>query len=199
MPRLLRGFVRLDLDALAATALWCRANRENKPRVSAPRTDGIKLDDRDIKILSILQREGRIPKAALAARVNLSPTPCWERLRRLEAAGIIQSYQAQVSLKAFGPVTVVFVQIELDSHRQEDLARFEAYIGDVTEIVECWAVGGGLDYVCKMIVPHLEDYQNLIETMLARDIGIKRYYSYVVTNHVKCEPVPVEFLASRGV
>ena len=63
---------------------------------SATKIDGIKLDDRDIKILSILQREGRIPKAALAERVNLSATPCWERLRRLEDAGIIESYEAKV-------------------------------------------------------------------------------------------------------
>jgi DNA-binding Lrp family transcriptional regulator len=61
----------------------------------------IKLDDRDLKMLAILQREGRIAKAALAERVNLSPTPCWERLKRLEEAGIIEGYGARVSLKAF--------------------------------------------------------------------------------------------------
>lgn len=166
--------------------------------MSVSRTDSIKLDDRDIKILAILQREGRIPKAALAERVNLSATPCWERLRRLEEAGIIESYQAQISLKAFGPVTVVFVQIELESHRQEDFTTFERAIGAMPEIVECWAVGGGIDYICKMIVHHLDDYQHLIDAMLARDLGIKRYYSYVVTNPVKREPPPVALLAAKG-
>lgn len=166
--------------------------------MSAPRTDSIKLDDRDIKILTILQREGRIPKAALAERVNLSATPCWERLRRLEEAGIIESYQAQISLKALGPVTVVFVQIELESHRQEDFTRFDRAVAAIPEIVECWAVGGGIDYICKMIVHHLDDYQNLIDAMLARDLGIKRYYSYVVTNPVKREPPPVALLAAKG-
>lgn len=168
-----------------------------KTCVSAPRTDSIKLDDRDIKILTILQREGRIPKAALAERVNLSATPCWERLRRLEDAGIIESYQAQISLKTFGPVTVVFVQVELESHRQEDFVRFERAVADMPEIVECWAVGGGIDYICKMIVHHLDAYQNLIEAMLASDLGIKRYYSYVVTSPVKREPPPVAMLAAR--
>jgi Lrp/AsnC family transcriptional regulator of ectoine degradation len=166
--------------------------------VSPSRTETIKLDDRDIKILTILQREGRIPKAALAERVNLSATPCWERLRRLEEAGIIESYQAQISLKALGPVTVVFVQIELESHRQEDFARFERAIAATPEIVECWAVGGGIDYICKMIVHHLDDYQQLIDAMLARDLGIKRYYSYVVTMPVKREPPPVALLAAKG-
>ena len=90
-----------------------------------------RLDERDIKILSILQREGRLSKAALAERVNLSSTPCWERLHRLEQAGIIESYGAQISLKAFGPVTVVFVEISIENHRAEDFQRFEqAIAGD---------------------------------------------------------------------
>jgi Lrp/AsnC family transcriptional regulator of ectoine degradation len=161
----------------------------------APRSPSLRLDARDIKILSILQREGRIPKAALAERVNLSATPCWERLRRLEDAGIIESYGAQISLTAFGPVTVVFVQIEIESHRHEDFARFETEIGKVPEIVECWAIGGGMDYMMKIVVRHLSDYQALIEGLLDRQIGIKRYYTYVVTAPVKNEPVPVQLLA----
>src|SRR5690606_5258745 len=123
----------------------------------------IKLDDRDIKILSILQREGRIPKATLAERVNLTPTPCWERLKRLEDAGIIEGYGARISLRAFGPLTIVFVQIELESHQAEDFARFEAAIGKIDQIVECWAVGGGIDYMLKIITRDLEGYQKLIE------------------------------------
>jgi Lrp/AsnC family transcriptional regulator of ectoine degradation len=165
--------------------------------VNASKFDGIKLDDRDIKILSILQREGRIPKAALAERVNLSATPCWERLRRLEDAGIIESYQAQISLKAFGPLTMVFVQVELESHRSEDFSRFEKAISALPEFTECWAVGGGIDYICKLVVPHLEDYQLLMDGLLAREIGIKRYYSFVVTAPVKDAPLPVEMLATR--
>ncbi|GHA16381.1 AsnC family transcriptional regulator [Devosia pacifica] len=165
--------------------------------MNAPKTDTpIRLDDRDIKILSILQREGRIPKAALAERVNLSATPCWERLRRLEESGIIESYQAQVSLKAFGPIAMVFVQFELESHRTEDFARFEQAMRDTPEVIECWAVGGGIDYICKLIAPNLEGFQSLIEALLSRDIGIKRYYSYVVTTPVKNEPIPVEHLAA---
>ncbi|WDR07084.1 Lrp/AsnC family transcriptional regulator [Devosia rhodophyticola] len=167
--------------------------------MSAPKADnGVRLDDRDIKILSILQREGRIPKAALAERVNLSATPCWERLRRLEDAGIIESYQAVVSIKAFGPVTIVFMQVEIDSHRQEDFATFQDAIEATPEIVECWGVGGGIDYICKLIVRTLDDYQALVEGLLAQDIGIKRYYSYVVTQPIKNVPLPVELLARES-
>lgn len=164
--------------------------------MTASHTDRLRLDDRDIKILTILQREGRIPKAALAERVNLSATPCWERLRRLEEAGIIESYQAQISLKAFGPVTTVFVQIEIENHRSEDFARFERAIASIPEVVECWAVGGGMDYICKLIVRHLDDYQRLINDLLAQEIGIKRYYSYVVTLPIKNDPFPVGLLAA---
>jgi Lrp/AsnC family transcriptional regulator of ectoine degradation len=166
--------------------------------VSAQRSVSLRLDDRDIKILAILQREGRISKAALAERVNLSATPCWERLRRLEESGIIEGYEAKVSLKAFGHVTTVFVQVEIDSHRSEDFSRFEAAIAGVPEVVECWAVGGGIDYICKVVVRHLDEYQSLMERLLGGEIGIKRYYSYVVTAPVKDAPVPVEMLAHRG-
>ncbi len=161
----------------------------------AIRQSQIKLDDRDLKILSILQREGRIPKATLAERVNLTPTPCWERLKRLEDAGIIESYGARISLRALGPLTIVFVQIELESHQAEVFSRFERAIQDIDLIVECWAVGGGIDYMLKIVTRDLEDYQKLIETLLAAEIGVRRYYSYVVTSPVKDAPWPVSAFA----
>jgi Lrp/AsnC family transcriptional regulator, regulator of ectoine-degradation genes len=178
-----------------ADLMFLRPSTGRKTGVSADKSDRPRLDSRDIKILSILQREGRISKTALAERVNLSPTPCWERLRRLEEAGIIESYGAQISMKAFGPTTIVFVEIEIESHRSEDFSRFERAIVDLPQFVECWAVGGGIDYLCKVVVSHLDDYQTLIESLLEQQVGIKRYYSYVVTAPVKNEPVPVEFLA----
>lgn len=166
-------------------------------RRTAIKTELPKLDDRDIKILSILQREGRIPKAALADRVNLSATPCWERLKRLEEAGIIESYGARVSLKSLGPVATVFVEIEIESHQAEDFARFESAIADIEQVVECWAVTGGMDYMCKFVERDLDSYQKLIERILEMKIGVKRYFSYVVTMPVKNAPVPVELIAQH--
>lgn len=184
------------LDAAAAAVLNSpHLSRGARTGLSNTRSETPRLDARDIKILAILQREGRIPKAALAERVNLSATPCWERLRRLEDAGIIESYGAQISLKAFGPVAIVFVEIEIESHRSEDFARFEKAVARIPEIVECWAVGGGIDYLCKVVVRNLADYQALVERMLAEQVGIRRYYSYVVTSAVKNEPMPVNLLA----
>ncbi|SFN54128.1 Lrp/AsnC family transcriptional regulator, regulator of ectoine-degradation genes [Cohaesibacter marisflavi] len=145
---------------------------------------GLKLDDRDWAILKILQTEGRITKAALAQRVNLSPTPCWERLKRLEEAGIIEAYETRLSLKAFGALAVVFVEVELDSHRSEDFERFETAVQDYPEILECWAVGGGLDYILKIVAKDVDHYQRLIDHMLEADIGLRRYFTYVVTKPV---------------
>ncbi|WP_319529172.1 Lrp/AsnC family transcriptional regulator [uncultured Cohaesibacter sp.] len=146
---------------------------------------GLKLDERDWEILKILQHEGRITKAELARRVNLSPTPCWERLQRLEAAGIIEAYEARLSLKAFGSVAVVLVEAELDSHRAEDFERFEAAVQTYPEIVECWAVGGGLDYILKIVARDVDHYQRLVDEMLDANIGLRRYFTYVVTKPVK--------------
>jgi Lrp/AsnC family transcriptional regulator of ectoine degradation len=185
-----------NLDAAATAVLNSTGlSRGTRTGLTKTRSETPRLDARDIKILGILQREGRIPKAALAERVNLSATPCWERLRRLEEAGIIESYGAQISLKAFGPVAIVFVEIEIESHRSEDFARFEGAVARVPEIVECWAVGGGIDYLCKVVVRNLADYQELVERMLGDQVGIRRYYSYVVTSAVKNEPMPVSLLA----
>lgn len=93
---------------------------------------------------------------------------------------------------------MVFVQIELDSHQAEDFARFESAVGEVEQIVECWAVGGGIDYMIKVITRDLEAYQALVESLLAAQIGIKRYYSYVVTSPVKETPIPLETLIDIG-
>ena len=189
-----------NLDAVAAAALVFPRISEDSGRlaVSTVKNGVPRLDARDIKILSILQREGRLSKAALAERVNLSSTPCWERLNRLEEAGIIESYGANISLKAFGPLTIVFVEISIENHRSEDFQRFEQAIAKVPEIIECWAVGGGIDYLCKIIVRHFADYQALIESLLADNIGIQRYFTYVVTAPVKNEPLPVQLLARPG-
>jgi len=150
----------------------------------------IKLDKRDIQILSILQREGRITKKALAKRVNLSPTPCWERLKRLEKAGVIESYEARISPVVFGAHTTVFMQAELKSHQAQDFDRFEQAIQSMDEIVECWAVGGGIDYLIKIVTVTIDDYQRFVDSILKADIGLKRYYTYVVTKHVKKSSSP---------
>lgn len=149
----------------------------------------IKLDAVDLRILSEIQREGRITKLALAERVGLSPTPAWMRLKRLEDAGVISGYHARVSLRLIAPVTTVFVEVTLGAHRQADFDRFESAVRDIPEIVSCWSVGGGVDYLMRVVARDIDAYQRLIDDLLARQIGIDRYFTYIVTKTVKEEPV----------
>ncbi len=158
-----------------------------------------RLDAIDIKILATLQKEGRITKLALAERVNLSPTPCWERLKRLQNAGFITGYRAEIALAKLGSATTVLVEVTLKQHRIEDFEVFERAVRQVPEIVECLATGGGIDYLLKIVSPDIDAYQRLIDELLTANIGIDRYFTYVVTRTVKsAAQAPVELYTRHG-
>ena len=144
-----------------------------------------KLDERDIQILSILQSEGRITKTALADKLNLSLTPSWDRLQRLEEAGIIDSYGAKLSSSFLSNFHLVITEVELESHKQGQFARFEEAIMGFDEVLSCWSVGGGLDYILKVLVRDVVDYQDFLKRVLKADIGLRRYFSYAVLNRIK--------------
>jgi len=145
----------------------------------------VKLDATDLRILAAVQAHGRLSKTALAEKVNLSATPCWTRLTRLEKAGVISGYHAEIAFGKIANVTTVMLEISLNQHRYEDFERFEKRIGAIDEIVECIATGGGVDYIMKLIVPSIEAYQTLIDNLLIEDIGIDRFFTYIVTREVK--------------
>lgn len=147
----------------------------------------MKLDAIDLRILDAIQLDGRITKLALADKVGLSPTPCWLRLRKLEKAGIITGYHAKLSLRRLASIASVMVEITLTNHRQADFERFERAIAAIPEIVACWAVGGGVDYILKIMTVSIDAYQRLIDDLLDRDLGIERYFTYIVTKTVKEE------------
>jgi Lrp/AsnC family transcriptional regulator of ectoine degradation len=148
------------------------------------------LDDRDLQILTVLSREGRITKAELARRINLSATPAWERLKRLEAEGYIEGYRAEVALARIGPHVAVFVTVELDNHRAETFQSFERAIARHDEIQAAWAIGGGFDYLLKIVSRDIDSYQRLIDALLAERTGMRRYFTYVVTKDVKTSTAP---------
>ncbi|WP_040586613.1 Lrp/AsnC family transcriptional regulator [Allomesorhizobium alhagi] len=159
---------------------------------------GMKLDPIDLRILDAIQRDGRITKLALAERVGLSPTPCWMRLRKLEKAGIVSGYHARISIRQIAPVATVLMEVTLGAHRQADFDRFERAIRDIPEIVACWSVGGGVDYVLKVMARDIDAYQRLVDGLLEREIGIDRYFTYIVTKTVKEETaLPVEELIGQ--
>lgn len=139
-----------------------------------------KLDRIDLKILAELQRNGRITNVDLADAVGLSPSPCLTRVKRLEQAGYIAGYGAQLQLRKLGNVQLVFTEMTLSDHRHDDFARFEAAIRNIPEIVECHLVSGGYDYLLKFVTKGVSHYQSVIESMLERNIGIEKYFSYIV-------------------
>lgn len=151
----------------------------------------MKLDDRDLQILTILQGEGRITKAALAGRVSLSPAACWDRLKRLEQAGFIRGYRAEVALEKIAPVSHFLVQIELESHQAGDFQRFEDAMWAIPQVIRCVAVGGGVDYFIEVVAGDVAAYQALIDEILERRVGVKRYFTFVVTKPVKDAPPPL--------
>lgn len=157
----------------------------------------MRLDDRDIAILRVLSVEERITKTALAERIGLSPTPCWDRLKKLETAGLIQGYRAKISLRKLGPHVTVFVAAELADHTAASFRAFEAAVARYDEVVACWALGGGFDYLMQIVTRDIDAYQRLIDAMLDARIGLARYFTYIVTKPVK-GPGPIPFEAILG-
>lgn len=155
----------------------------------------LKLDRIDFKILRVLSGDGRITKAALAEKVGLSPSPCWERLRRLENSGLISGYRAEINLRKLPGAVTVFVTIELDSHAVARFHSFERTIGKHPEITGCWAVGGGYDYLIQVVSPTIEAYQDLIETVLEASGDVARYYSYIVTKTIRSSEPPLHLFS----
>jgi Lrp/AsnC family transcriptional regulator, regulator of ectoine-degradation genes len=157
----------------------------------------MKLDAIDFRILEAIQENGRITKLALAEKVGLSPTPCWLRLRKLENAGIVTGYHARIAVRRVAPATSVMMQVTLANHRQMDFDRFERAIAGTPDVVACWAVGGGVDYILKIMAPDIDAYQRFVDNLLDRDLGIDRYFTYIVTKTVKDETVlPITTLLS---
>ena len=149
----------------------------------------MKLDAIDLRILDAIQRDGRITKLALAEKAGLSPTPCWLRLRKLEKAGIVRGYHARVAVRKVAPVASVMMEVTLGAHRQADFDRFERAVATIPEIVACWSVGGGVDYFLKIMAPDIDAYQRFVDGLLDRELGIDRYFTYIVTKTVKEETV----------
>ena len=143
------------------------------------------LDATDVRILSAVQSYGPLSKSKLAELVNLSPTPCWTRLDKLKNAGLIRGYRAEIAIDAIADISQVVVMVSLSSHRKVDFDRFETRISELSEVTECVATGGGMDYVMKVVTPDLESFQHMMNMLLSEELRIDRYMTYIVTRVVK--------------
>ncbi|PDT81548.1 Lrp/AsnC family transcriptional regulator [Sinorhizobium sp. BJ1] len=140
----------------------------------------MKLDRIDIKILSELQKNGRMTYVELAELVNLSATPCLVRVKKLQAEGYIGGYSAMINMGKLGQVLTVFTEITLRNHRQADIARFMSAIQNIEQVIECHVVSGDYDYLVKFVASSIGEYQSLMERLTEMDIGIEKYFSFVV-------------------
>lgn len=145
-----------------------------------------KLDPLDLKILAELQRDGRITNQLLSERIGLSPRPCLERVRRLEAAGVISGYRAVIEIGQMPDLVHAFAEITLKSQSTQALAAFEHHLTDCAEVVECFLVGGQFDYVAQMVCADLERYNALTTAWLDDPaVGVARITSRFVMKPVR--------------
>lgn len=157
----------------------------------------MKLDRIDINILSRLQLNGRMSNVDLADAVDLSPSPCLQRVKRLEKAGYIEGYRARIALTKLSEHITVFTEVTLQDHRREDFVKFESEIRKYESVQECHLVSGGYDYLVKFVAKSVAHYQEIIESVLDRNIGVEKYFSYIVIKSViDRDSVPVNAILS---
>jgi Lrp/AsnC family transcriptional regulator, leucine-responsive regulatory protein len=126
------------------------------------------MDEKDRDILCILQTNARISNQELSEQVNLSPSPCLRRVRILEQSGVIRGYTAIVDEEAFGLPVIAFVRVRITVHGQESIAAFEEAVLDMDAVLDCYVMTGSADYLLRVVVESLKDYEDFIRTQLHR-------------------------------
>ncbi len=135
------------------------------------------LDATDRRILTVLQKEGRITNAELSERVNLSPSACHRRTQRLEEEGFISGYVALVDARRLGRPTTVFVEITLQGQADEVLDAFEREVAKIPDILECHLMAGQADYLLKIMAEDTEDFARIHRQYLSRLPGVRQMHS----------------------
>lgn len=143
-----------------------------------------RIDQTDLRILHELQEDGRLPIAELSRRVHLSPTPCLERVRRLERDGFIAGYRAVLDAHALGRAVVVFMEVALDRTGPDLFDRFRDAISRLPEVEECHMVAGGFDYLVKVRLASMTRYRTFLGEFNDALPGIKATHTYVVMEEV---------------
>jgi len=144
-----------------------------------------KLDAIDRRILAALQTDGRLSNVALARAVGLSPTPCAERVRALETAGIIRGYATELDAAQLGMGLTVFIEVAIDRTSQDAFDAFRAAVLAIPQVQECHMVAGGFDYLVKVAVPDMNAYRTFLGEVLSQVPGIRATHTYPVMERVK--------------
>ncbi len=146
------------------------------------------LDHLDRKILACLQADARQSLAEIGAHVGLSTTPCWNRIKRMEEAGVITGYTVRIDPAAIGFAETVIVQVVLESHTDEVLAAFGQALAQIPEVLEAFLISGDYDYHIRIAVRDTRDYERLLRERLYRIPGIRHSKSSFVLRKLKETP-----------
>ena len=158
------------------------------------------LDRHDVLILAELQRDSRQTVQQLAAAVGLSSTPCWKRVKELEASGVVRGYTALVDREKVGLSLAVLAEVNLTRHSEDEVRRFEKEVAASPQIVSCYATTGQADYVIKVLVPDIKSYESFLHEVAFKLPGVTHVRSSVVLKEVKAETrLPFDQPPSRKV
>ena len=150
------------------------------------------MDQTDKKLLKLLQKDSQLTHRQLASFLNLSITPVFERIKRLERAGYIRKYVALVNPDMVDKALAAYTSISLKEHTTEYLKEFEFEIKQFEEVVECYHIAGQFDYLLKIIVKDMKEYQSVIIDKLASMNNIVNIQSsFVMTEVVKSTEIPI--------
>jgi DNA-binding Lrp family transcriptional regulator len=145
----------------------------------------MKIDNIDKSILKLLQNDCKLTIKEIANKLNLTPTPIFERIKRLEKEEYIMAYKAVVNRKKIGLSLLIFCNISLNQHEATFIAKFEKDIQHFTEVIECYHIGGMFDYLIKVVVEDMDTYQYFVAKKLASIENIGQVQSSFVMTEVK--------------
>ena len=157
------------------------------------------LDAYSLKILLELQRDAPQTVAQLSAAVGLSPTPCWKRVKEMEAAGVIRGYTALVDQEKVGLHLTVMVEVNLTHHSEELVQRFEEAVAASPHIARCQATTGQADYLMTVLAPDIKHYDRLLHDTIFKLPGVTHVRSSIVLKEIKSETaLPIAQLLAPG-
>jgi len=160
-----------------------RQRESGRPEAQTSSVD--ELDRIDRRILKILQEDGRLPVSDIARQVHLSITPCLARVRRLEAAGFIRGYFAQLDPERLGLGLQAYVTVNLDRTTPDVFERFAQAMHRFDEVTECQMVGGGFDYLVKVRVRDMKMFRKFLGQCMTAECGVQQTHTYFVMEEIK--------------
>jgi Lrp/AsnC family leucine-responsive transcriptional regulator len=149
------------------------------------------MDAVDRKILKVLQSDARASLQQIGQAVGLSPSPCWERIKKMELAGVIEGYTVRLNPQALGLSDTVLVQLTLDSHTDNTLEKFGEVLATIPEVLEAYLVSGEYDYLLRVAVRDTRDYERLLREKLYKIKGIRHSKSSFVLRTMKKADLPL--------